>query len=392
MERREPVRPVPGAGAVLGVGAVSRNTVEAALTVAHRARTPLMLIPSRRQVDAAAFGGGYLGWTTREFADRVRERDADGLTLLCRDHGGPWMHTAEHGLADPAAALDSCARSFAEDLASGFGLLHIDTSQGPQGPPGNGTGTGPVPFDAAASRLVELYARCHAEARRLGVTVAYEIGFEPQGVSTNDPDTFKAALRHVLEGIDGTGAPRPRYVVAQTGTKVAELRNVGRFHDPHARAETLRQVSTLAATCHQEGLLLKAHNCDYLTPEETRLLLAAGVDAFNVAPEFGVAETRALLRILDEMELPRAKETFLARAHDSGEWRKWMLDPTTATDAERAVIAGHYVFRTDEGRHVRDEAAHALRARGRPALDALLQDAVAERVERCLRAVRAAHR
>ena len=379
----EAARPVPDA--VLGVGAVSRNTVEAALTVAHRSRTPLMLIPSRRQVDAAAFGGGYLGWTTREFADRVRERDTGELTLLCRDHGGPWMHPAENGLTDPADALDSCARSFAEDLASGFGLLHIDTSQGPPG-------TGPVPLDAAASRLVELYARCHAEAERLGVTVAHEIGFEQQDVSTDDPDAFKAALRHVLEGIDATGAPRPRYVVAQTGTKVAELCNVGRFHDPHARAETLRQVSTLAATCHQEGLLLKAHNCDHLSPEETRLLLAAGVDAFNVAPEFGVTETRELLRILDEMALPAAKETFLAHAHDSGEWRKWMRDPSTATDVERAVIAGHYVFHTDEGRRVRDEAAHALRARGRPALDALLQDAVAERLERYLRAIRAAGR
>ncbi|MFE0874137.1 class II D-tagatose-bisphosphate aldolase non-catalytic subunit [Streptomyces smyrnaeus] len=365
---------------VVGIGPVSRCTVDAALTVARRTRTPLMLIPSRRQVDAAEFGGGYLGWTTQEFADHVTEHDPDGLLLLCRDHGGPWMHTAEADITEPAEALDSCVRSFAADLDAGFGLLHIDTSEGRPG-------TGPVPAQTAAARLVELYARCHAEARARGADVAYEIGFEPQDVSTNDPDEFKAALRLVLEGIEAAGAPRPRYVVAQTGTKVAELRNVGRFHEPRARDETLRQVSTLAATCHQEGVRLKAHNCDYLTTEETALLLRAGVDAFNVAPEYGVAETRALLRVLDELALHRAKEDFLRLAYESGKWRKWMLDPTTATDVERAVIAGHYVFRTEEGLRIREEAAGALAARGRPPLEAVLRDAVAERIESALRAV-----
>ncbi|MGP3990954.1 class II D-tagatose-bisphosphate aldolase non-catalytic subunit [Streptomyces sp. 3N207] len=365
---------------VVGIGPVSRCTVDAALAVARRTRTPLMLIPSRRQVDAAEFGGGYLGWTTQEFADYVKERDPDGLLLLCRDHGGPWMHTAEADITEPTDALDSCVRSFTADLDAGFGLLHIDTSEGRPG-------TGPVPAQTAAARLVELYARCHAEATARGAEVAYEIGFEPQDVSTNDPDEFKAALRLVLEGIEAAGAPRPRYVVAQTGTKVAELRNVGRFHEPQARDETLRQVSTLAATCHQEGVQLKAHNCDYLTTEETALLLRAGVDAFNVAPEYGVAETRALLRVLDEMALTRAKENFLRLAYDSGKWRKWMLDPTTATDVERAVIAGHYVFRSDAGLRIREEAALALSARGRPPLDAVLRDAVAERIESALRAV-----
>ncbi|TGG85972.1 class II D-tagatose-bisphosphate aldolase non-catalytic subunit [Streptomyces albus] len=368
---------------VVGIGPVSRTTVDAALTVARRTRTPLMLIPSRRQVDAAEFGGGYLGWTTDEFAAYVREHDTEGLTLLCRDHGGPWMHPAEATLTDPAEAMASCLASFTADLDAGFGLLHIDTSEGRPG-------TGPAPAREAAERLVELYARCHAEATARGVTVAYEIGFEPQDVDTNDPDEFKAALRSVLEGIEAAGAPRPRYVVAQTGTKVAELRNVGRFHRPGARSETLRQVSTLAAICHQEGVLLKAHNCDYLTVEETALLLRAGVDAFNVAPEYGVTETRALLRVLDEMALPRAKEDFLRLAHDSGKWRKWLLEPSTATDVERAVIAGHYVFRTDEGLRIRAEAAHALSRRGRPPLETVLREAVAERIGAALRAVAAA--
>ncbi|WP_229698787.1 class II D-tagatose-bisphosphate aldolase, non-catalytic subunit [Wenjunlia tyrosinilytica] len=340
--------------------------------MAYRRRTRLMLIPSRRQIDSAQFGAGYLGWTTSEFAEYVRARDPERRIELCRDHGGPWMNSREAEIASPSEALDSCMRSFSEDIAAGFDLLHIDTSE---------EGSGAARLQVAIDRLTELYRRCWMESCRQAADVAYEIGFEPQGVSTNDPDEFKAALRQVLDGIDGIGAPRPRFVVAQTGTKVAEIGNVGRFHQPEARAETLRAIGTLAAISHEQGLRLKAHNCDYLSPEEAALLIDAGVDAFNVAPEFGVVETRSLLRVMDELELDKAKEEFLALAFDSLKWQKWMLDPTTAGDVERAVIAGHYVFRAEAGLRIREEVEHELARRGCPALDRILREPVVRRIE-----------
>ncbi len=64
-----------------------------------------------------------------------------------------------------------------------------------------------------------------------------------------------------------------------------------------------------------------------------------------------------------------------------------MLDSSTATDIERAVVAGHYVFGSDEGRRIRAEAAHALDSRGRAPLETVLREAVAERIESALRAV-----
>lgn len=145
--------------AFLAVGPVSRNVVDAALTVAYRCDSRIMLIPSRSQVDAEEFGKGYLGWSTEEFATYVRARDPRQLVLLCRDHGGPWQHPAEAEMRDERAAMESCTASYCHDIDAGFDLVHIDTSaeQGRQ-----------APFEAALRRLTELLECCSAQADAAG--------------------------------------------------------------------------------------------------------------------------------------------------------------------------------------------------------------------------------
>ena len=59
----------------LGVGVVSRNVVDVTVEIAKRHRVMLMLVASRRQVDTAALGGGYVcGWTAHELAEYVSRR------------------------------------------------------------------------------------------------------------------------------------------------------------------------------------------------------------------------------------------------------------------------------------------------------------------------------
>src|SRR5262245_25962911 len=111
----------------LGIGPMSINCVDAVIEVATRNRQRIMLIPSRRQVESSALGSGYVeGWTASDLVNYVRERDRNQLILVCRDHGGPWQHPDERTM-DEDEAMASCLRSFKEDLASGFDLLHIDT-------------------------------------------------------------------------------------------------------------------------------------------------------------------------------------------------------------------------------------------------------------------------
>ncbi|MFD2467536.1 tagatose-6-phosphate kinase [Amycolatopsis silviterrae] len=346
----------------LGVGPMSKNAVDAAIELARDRGRRIMLIPSRRQIESAELGGGYVeGWSTAEFAEYVRGRDEAGLLLLCRDHGGPWQHPAERagGYSEERAMAASLA-SFRADIEAGFDLLHIDTCLDLDGT---------AALDRAVGRLVKLYGECHEAARELGREVRFEIGFEDQGVDTNDPAEFRNQVTEVCSRLAADGLPAPAFVVAQTGTKVLETENTGALLT--APSAVGFAVAQLARVCAEVGSSLKAHNADYLPAESLRRLMQRGVAAVNVAPEFGVVETRALLALLDELGLAAERDEFLRLAHDSGSWRKWLKPGTTATDHERAVIAGHYVFATGEFRELKDRIASKA-----PDLDARLRAAI----------------
>ena len=54
---------------LLAVGPMSKNCVDASIEVANEFEIPLFLIASRRQIDSAEFGGGYVeNWTTESFS------------------------------------------------------------------------------------------------------------------------------------------------------------------------------------------------------------------------------------------------------------------------------------------------------------------------------------
>ncbi|CAL9562690.1 class II D-tagatose-bisphosphate aldolase non-catalytic subunit [Streptomyces lavenduligriseus] len=350
----------------LGVGPMSKNAVDAAIQVAYRRKRRLMLIPSRRQVEAAEQGGGYVeGWTTETFAEYVRSRDPEGLILLCRDHGGPYQNPQERlQRYSIEQAMKSAAESYAEDIRQGFDLLHVDTSVDLDGV---------ASLEDAIDRAVELYGQSVETARSLGRATLFEIGFEDQGSDTNDPEEFEEQVTTALERLKGAGLPLPTFIVAQTATKVMETRNVGALTiAPFAVASAVR---SLVAVTRRHGIALKAHNCDYLSRDQLRFLNAAGVDALNVAPEFGVVETRAFLALLEELNLPVQRERFLEAAYDSGSWAKWMHPETTASDTDRAVIAGHYTFATEDFQALKEVAGHFAAKKGID-VDARLRDAV----------------
>ena len=63
---------------------MSKVIVDSVIDYANQHSVDITLIPSRRQIDHA---GGYVGWTTREFAEYVRSRTS--RICLERDHAGP---------------------------------------------------------------------------------------------------------------------------------------------------------------------------------------------------------------------------------------------------------------------------------------------------------------
>lgn len=364
---------------LMGVGPMSLNCVDAVIGLANDHDVPILLIASRRQIDSEEFGGGYVNnWTTDKFARYVTDRDKKGKVLLARDHGGPWQSVKEKeaGLG-LRRAMESAKSSFRSDIAAGFQILHIDPSVDIHGQPD---------IDEVLDRIFELYEFCWGQAQQLGQEVIFEIGTEEQSGSTNSQEALDYTLNAVQQFCKRNHLPQPTFVVIQCGTRVMETRNVGTFDVPIRVAGELPTeilLPKMIEICNRYGIFMKEHNADYLSDEALQWHPRLGIHAVNVAPEFGVTETRALVGVLEANGYTQLAERFLRLAYDSKKWDKWMLKDTKATNRDRAIIAGHYVFATPECAELKTEARKALVRKGID-LDSFLKQQVKQSILRYL--------
>jgi hypothetical protein len=346
---------------IVCVGPMSRNRVSAAVRYADAIRRPIPLIASRRQIDSAEFGGGYVErWTTESFARFVRSLGGR-YTVLCRDHGGPWQGAGEDRLST-AEAMDRAKRSIAEDIAQGFGVIHLDPSIGEE----------TRDPSATLEMLFELYAFSVETAERLGRPIEFEIGTEQQSGEIAGPEQLIALLKEVTRFCRSGSYQHPLFCVVQTGTLVREMRNVGltegrrneEVDQAYAVRTMERNVRALADVAYINGVHVKEHNGDYLSDGSMATRKEWEIGGVNIAPEFGVLESRTLISLCAEMGLPRVRDAMLRVFYESNKWAKWMRQDTKATDLERAIIAGHYCFSTPEFNEQKATLAAATAARG----------------------------
>lgn len=363
----------------MGAGPMSLNCVDAVIELANDHDVPILLIASRRQIDSEEFGGGYVNnWTTDEFARYVTDKDKKGKVLLARDHGGPWQSIKEKeaGLS-LRRAMESAKSSFRADIAARFQVLHIDPSVDIHCQPD---------IDEVLDRVFELYEFCWSQAQQLGQEVVFEIGTEEQSGSTNSQEALDYTLSAVQQFCNKNRLPQPTFVVIQCGTRVMETRNVGSFDVPIRVADELPTeilLPKMIEICNRYGIFMKAHNTDYLSDEALQWHPRMGIHAANVAPEFGVSETRALVTVLESNGLAKLAERFLQLAYDSQKWDKWMLKDTKATNRDRAIIAGHYVFANPECVELKTEARRELVRKGID-IDSFLKQQVKKSILRYL--------
>jgi tagatose-1,6-bisphosphate aldolase non-catalytic subunit AgaZ/GatZ len=329
---------------LLGVGPMSINCVDAAVELANEFDTPLMLIASRRQIDSENFNGGYVNnWTTSKFANYVKNKDKSGNIILSRDHGGPWQNDEEKKKnMSLDLAMKSAKDSYRVDIDAGFEILHIDTSIDIKGIPSQ---------KEVFERLFELYEYCWSYALSKGRKIVFEVGTEEQSGSTNTPEELDFTITSINKFCDKNNLPTPTFVVIQTGTKVMETRNVGSFDSPLRVVDEIPseiQVPKMIEICNHHNIFMKEHNTDYLSDVALSWHPRLGIHAANVAPEFGVAETKAFLKIMEDNDLKSFADKFLELSYNSKKWEKWMLPNTTASDLDKSIISGHYVFSTPE--------------------------------------------
>ena len=364
---------------LLGVGPMSINCVDAAIELSNEYISPIMLIASRRQIDSEQFNGGYVNnWTTPEFSRYVKNKDKRGDIILARDHGGPWQNNKEkEKKMSLRQAMQSAKESYKSDIDSGFKILHIDPSIDIHGVPSK---------NDLLERLFELYEYCWSYAQDTGKEIIFEVGTEEQSGSTNTQEELDSTLFYIERFCNKNNFPLPTFVVIQTGTRVMEMRNVGSFDSPLRVFDEIAseiQVPKMIEICKRHNVFMKEHNTDYLSDVALSWHPRLGIHAANVAPEFGVAETMAFLQIIENNGLKQLGERFLHLAYNSKKWDKWMLPNSTASDRDKSIISGHYIFSTPEFLELKKEADQNLKSK-KIDLDTYLRNQVKKSIFRYL--------
>lgn len=329
-----------GRATYLGVGPMSKNCVDAAIEISDELNKPVMLIASRRQIDMADLGGGYVNsWSTEQFTAYVRSKSKKNKMILARDHGGPYQSELEKDMTYPAA-MESAKRSYAQDIRYGFDIIHLDPCKR-------------LPADhkqALAkyqSMTEELLGFCNEVAELADKNIEFEVGTDDGAFDDVTPDEFRSFLNDISRFCQQQKIKIPRFVVVPTGTQVLETRNVGTLEQDLAGGlEKIKtgRLGSLTSIAKEYGMFVKEHSADYLNDITLAKHPELGINCANVAPEFGVIETRCFMGLLNKYGQERLSSRFVDLAFDSNKWVKWMIPNTDATKVDRSVIAGHYVF------------------------------------------------
>jgi hypothetical protein len=137
--------------------------------------------------------------------------------------------------------------------------------------------------------------------------------------------------------------------------------------------------------CESRGVMLKEHNADYLSASALKWHRKFGIHGANVAPEFGVCETKAIEEILIELKMNSELERFMQITLEGGKWGKWLLPDSLVSDNDKFRIAGHYHFSNPEVIEIRSKAQMVGRDKGID-IEARIENAIHNSIDRYLKA------
>ena len=287
------------------IGAMSTNVIKAVCEFNEDTEHPIGLIPSRRQVDVFA---GYTGWSTEELSRFVRSQYSD--VVLERDHGG-----AGQGLYD-----DDGVGSYVNDLQY-MDIIHIDPwKKYPK-------------FVDGVSATIGSISYLHS----INPDMEFEVGTE-ESIKYFSASEFRVLITQLKSALSTSAFTQIKYAVVQSGVRLdlVNQKNAGSDH--------IDRLNEMVKICRYHGILAKEHNGDYLNKYECQRRFLAGVDAINIAPQFGQIETQVCLEEYDGDNV--MFKLWYEGCLNSGWWKKWVpqgFDPTA--DPELLIqICGHYVL------------------------------------------------
>ena len=284
----------------LFVGPMSKEIVDIVIDYAEK-RNSLGLIPSRRQIEYTC---GYVNnWSTSDFSQYVKSRSSN--VCLVRDHGGPAQ----------GSMIDDGIESFRNDIDSQFDILHID----------------PWKTCKSVAEGIEKTESLIRICCRLNKHVLFEVGTEESIFPYTDSD-LDVILGSLQKGL-GDKFDRVKYAVIQSGVKISGIENIGNF-DPNRLERMIKIVK-------KHGLLSKEHNGDYLSAPQIQVRSMLGLDSINIAPEFGVAQTKILLK-----EGLITQDAALKTCKAVNKFSKWIPEEYKHSPPDKLIVevSGHYCF------------------------------------------------
>ena len=285
------------------IGPMSKNVVDC--VIKHGQQYSVGLIPSRRQVDY--FGGYVNNWNTQTFSEYVKNQNKS--ILICRDHGGK----------NQGQNVDDGEESFLCD-SSHFDLIHVD--------PFKSTDS----FVDAAQKTVNIIKKISNNNPQ----IMYEVGTE-EAIFKYQPEELDWFLEFLKMSLTEEQFFQIKYAVVQSGTRLdlSTRTNIGNYNK--------RRLEKFITVVKNYGLMSKEHNGDYLTDSfDVEIRFETGLDAINIAPEFGQIESEYYL---DECKKDKKLfEELYTLCYNSGKWKKWIFDMDRISKEQLIMTCCHYIL------------------------------------------------
>jgi hypothetical protein len=290
-------------------GAISKNQVDSIINYSlEHPTTEITFIPSRRQIE---YNGGYVNnWTTKEFTEYVKKSNSN--IKIERDHSGP-----DQGIYD-----DDGYDSLREDCKY-FDIIHIDPwKKYPD-------------LNDGINWTIDMIRFCN----NINPDMLYEIGTEEaiRPYSLEELDTIISTIKNAL-------APfiyeKIKYCVVQCGNSLCNGKNSGIFNED--------KLTNMINLVNKYNLISKEHNGDWVSMETIQKKRSLGLECINIAPEFGMIETKVILDSIKQNKEHYDKIYDLC--YQSEKWKKWVssgFDFKNKKD-ELILITGHYIFSNSE--------------------------------------------
>jgi fructose/tagatose bisphosphate aldolase len=295
-------------------GVMSKNQVDAIIDYSLQHRdVDVTFIPSRRQIE---MNGGYVNnWSTRQFSDYIKLLNPK--IKLERDHGGPGQ-----GLYD-----DDGFDSLREDCTY-FDLIHVDPwKKYPD-------------LTEGIKWTINMINFCY----KLNPNIEYEIGTE-EAIRPFTVEELETIITSVKQGLEDHIFRKIKYCVVQCGNGLCNGKNSGNF-DKH-------KLKNMVELVNKYNFISKEHNGDWVSVNIIKQKMELGLECINIAPEFGMIESRVILNNI------KNNSEHYNKIHDlclkSEKWKKWVnssFDPVSQRD-ELILITCHYIFSYDEFKEIK---------------------------------------